>query len=283
VERRVRDALPRVPDMLARAILGAMHLVAAVSSDPDLAHQLREFRDGAQRFLIHPVPAGPLLAILDAMRALDFAGALLLDPRLQREAARTVERVSLEVRELGAADAVVLTPAGVVADLHLGRAVGAALRHRLWNARGARAVVLGADLTARAVARELGTLGVAHLAVLASERPDAERVVAHLAATTDVAARADNDPAALPLLERADLVVRTAAGRDLPAHVLGPHLALVDAMPGSLTAWRRRGLEVGALTIGRRDIEAHRLHLALGAILGPGVALEPFMALLHEA
>ena len=73
------------------------------------------------------------------------------------------------------------------------------------------------------------------------------------------------------------------AGANLPAHVLGPHLALVDATPGSLTAWRRRGLEVGALTIGRRDIEAHRLHLALGSILGPGVALEPIMTLLHEA
>jgi hypothetical protein len=269
--------------MLARAILGAMHLVAAVSSDPDLAHQLRDFRDGEQRFLIHPIPAGPLHAILDALRALDFAGALLLDPRLQREAARVVERTSLEVRELGAADALILTPAGVVADLHLGRAVGAALRHRLWNPRGARAVVLGADLTARSVARELGTLGVAHLTVLASERPDAERVVAHLAATTDVAARAANDPGALALLERADLVVRTDGDADLPSHVLGPHLALVDATPGSLTAWRRRGLEVGALTIGRPDIEAHRLHLALGSILGPGVALEPIMALLHEA
>jgi hypothetical protein len=47
-----------------------------------------------------------------------------------------VERTSLEVRELGAADALVMTPAGVVADLHLGRAVGAALRHRLWNGAG---------------------------------------------------------------------------------------------------------------------------------------------------
>jgi hypothetical protein len=269
--------------MLARAILCAMHLVAAVSSDPDLAHHLRDFRDGEQRFLIHPVPAGPLGDIIDGLRALDFAGALLLDVRVQREAARAVERTSLEVRELGAADALIVTPAGIVADLHLGRAVGAALRHRLWNARGARAVVLGADLTARAVARELATLGVAHLTVLAGERPDAERVVAHLAASTDVAARAGNDPAALALLERADLVVRTDATADLPAYVLGPHLALVDATPGPLTAWRRRGLDVGALTIGRADIEAHRLHLALGSILGPGVALEPILSLLHEA
>jgi hypothetical protein len=144
-------------------------------------------------------------------------------------------------------------------------------------------VVLGADVTARAVARELATLGVAHLTVLANERPEAEHVVARLAASTDVAARAYNDPAALALLELADLVVRTDGAGDLPAHVLGPHLALVDTTPGSLTAWRRRGLEVGAMTIGRRDIEAHRLHQALGSILGPGVALEPMMSMLHEA
>jgi len=268
--------------MLARAILTAMHLVAAVCSDPDLAHLLRDFRDGDQRFLIHPVAPAPLEALVEALRTLDFAGALLLDPRLQVEAARSVERSSLEVRELGAADALVLTQAGVVADLHLGRAVGSALRHRLWDGRGARAVVLGADLTARAVARELATLGVAHLTVLARERPEAERVVARLAASTTTAARAHNDPTALALLELADLVVRTDARADLPAHVLGPHLALVDATPGSLTAWRRRGLEVGAMTIGRRDIEAHRLHHALGSILGPGVALEPLLSLLHE-
>lgn len=280
---RVRDAVPRAADMLARAILTPMHLVAAVCSDPDLAHLLRDFRDAEQRFLIHPIAPAPLPAIIAGLRALEFAGALLLDPRLQVEAASAVDRSSLEVRELGAADALVITPAGTVADLHLGRAVGTALRHRLWDGRGARAVVLGADLTARAIARELATLGVAHLTVLAKERPEAERVVANLAASTTTAARAFNDPAALALFELADLVIRTDASADLPTHVLGPHLALVDAAPGSLTAWRRRGIEVGAMTIGRRDIEAHRLHHALGSILGPGVGLEAIMSLLHEA
>jgi hypothetical protein len=90
-------------------------------------------------------------------------------------------------------------------------------------------------------------------------------------------------PAALALLELADLVVRTDAAPTCPPHVLGPHLALVDATAGlahRVAPTRPRG---GALTIGRRDIEAHRLHHALGSILGPGVALEPIMALLHEA
>lgn len=269
--------------MLARDILTAMHLVAVVGGDPDLAHRLRGFQDAGQRFLLHPVSPRPLAALADALRTLDFAGAVLLDPRTQRDASAAAERGSLDVRDLQAADALVITPAGVVTDLHLGRAIGASLRQRLWDPRGARAVVQGSDLAARAAARELASLGVAHLCVIAADRPEAERVTSSLVASTATAAVAEAEPAAMAMLERADLVVRADEAATLPAHVLGPHLALVDLMPGALSGWRRRGLEVGALTIGARDVEAHRLQLALTSILGPGVALEPLMALVHEA
>jgi shikimate 5-dehydrogenase len=269
--------------MLARDILAAMHLVAVVGGDQDLAHRLRGFRDAGQRFLLHPIAPRPLPALTDALRTLDFAGAVVLDERSQRDAGASAERGSLDVRELRAADALVITPAGVVTDLHLGRAIGAALRQRLWDPRGARAVVQGSDLHARAAARELASLGVAHLCVIASDRPEAERVTGLLAAATSTAALAEAEPAAQAMLERADLVVRSSEAATLPAHVLGPHLALVDLVPGALSAWRRRGLEVGALTIGALDVEAHRLQLALTSILGPGVALEPLMALVHDA
>lgn len=270
--------------MLARDILSAMHLVAVVGNDQDLAHRLRGFQDAAQRFLLHPIAPRPLPALIDALRTLDFAGAVLLDARIQRDAGAAAERGSLDVRELRAADALVITPAGVVTDLHLGRAIGAALRQRLWDPRGARVVVQGADLSARAAARELASLGVAHLCVIATDRPDAERVTALAAAATSTAALAEAEPATQAMLERADLVVRSSeAAPPLPAHVLGPHLALVDLVPGALSAWRRHGLEVGALTIGALDVDAHRLQLALTSILGPGVALEPLMALVHDA
>lgn len=269
--------------MLARDILTAMHLVAAVGGDPDLIQRLRDFRDGEQRFLVHPVSPVAIPALVDALRALDFAGALLLDPRVQAEAARAVDRASLDVRELGAADALVLTPAGTVADQHLGRALGDVLRQRLWDPRGARAVVLGADLPALAAARELASLGVAHLTVLAHDRPEAERLAARIPSPTTTVALAAAEGAALALLERADMVVRSDPSADLPPELFGPHLALVDLVPGPLTAWRRRGLEVGALTVGARDVEAHRLHLGLTSVLGPGVALEAILSLLHEA
>ena len=269
--------------MLARAILTAMHLVAAVGGDPDLVHLLRGYRDLDQRFLVHPVAAIATAPLVDALRLLEFAGALLLAPALQREAARSLERTSLDVREVGAADVLVLTPAGPVADLQLGRAIGSVLRPRLGAPRRARAVVGGADLAARAAARELGSLGVAHLTVLAGDRPEADRVADGVVAHTTVAAHAFGEAAANALLERADLIVRGVDAPEPSPHVLGPHLAVVDLQPAAVTPWRRQAIAVGALTVGARDVEAHRLHLALTSILGPGVALEPLLALLHGA
>lgn len=269
--------------MLARAILAGMHLVAVACSDPDLAHRLRGFRDGDRRFHLHPVSPSSVLSLIDGLRSLDFAGALLLDERLQKEAAVVVERTSLEVREGGAADTLVVTPAGVVADLHLGRAVGAALRARLWDPRGAQAVVLGADLRARAVARELASLGVRHLTVLAQDRPEAQRAVARLAASSTVEGRAYGESAAATFLEQADLLVRVDPQAKLDAGFFGPHLTLVDLVPGALTSWRRQALAVGGMAIGERDVQAHMLHAALGAVLGGGLRVEPLLALLHEA
>lgn len=269
--------------MLARDILTAMHLVAVACSDPDLAHRLRNFRDGDRRFHLHPVSPGSVLSLVDGLRSLDFAGALLLDEKLQREAAVVVDRGSLEVREGGAADTLIVTPAGVVADLHLGRAVGAALRARLWDPRGAQVVVLGADLRARAVARELASLGVKHLTVLAADRPEAERAVARLAVSTTVEGRAYGEGAAETLLAMADLVVRIDPAAEMAPELFGPHLSLVDLSAGALTSWRRQAMAVGAMAIGERDVQAHVLHASLGAVLGSGLRVEPLLALLHEA
>lgn len=260
-----------------------MHLVAVACRDPDLAHALRSFRDGERRFHLHAIAPKSVPALIDALRTLDFAGALLLDSRLQHEAVRVVDRTSLDAREVGAVDALVVTPAGIVGDLHAGRAVGAALRARLWDPRGAKAVVLGADAPARAIARELASLGVQHLTVLADERPDAERVVERLASSASVDARAYGDPAATSRLEQADLFVRVDAAADVPAALFGPHLTVVDLVPGAMTEWRRRAIEVGALSLGARDVQAHVIHAALGTVLGGGVQVEPLLALLHQS
>ena len=260
-----------------------MHLVAVVSSDHELAHALRGYRDDAHRFLLHPVPATPAKTWFPGLKALDFAGALVLGAELQREALALADRASLEASEVGAADALTVTQAGVVADFHLGRALIQALRSRLWDPRGANAVVVGEGLEAHAAARALASDGVRHLTLLAGSRPDAERMVPRLAASTDVVATVPDDPIAARLLEGADLVVRTERSLRLPALLVGPHLTVVDLADGAMSTLRRDAMAAGALTLDRFDVEAHRLHVALAQVLGAGVTVEPLLqALLRD-
>jgi shikimate 5-dehydrogenase len=259
-----------------------MHLVAVVCSDPDLAHLLRSFRDDDARFHLHVVQPGSATTWVSALRALDFAGALVLDADAQAEALRVADRASLEASELGAADSLTVTQAGLMAEYHLGRAVGRALRSRLWDPRDARAVVLGGGIEAAAVARELASTGAGHLTLLAESRPEAERVVPRLAASTDVVATVPDDPVAMRLFEQADLVVSAGAVESFPLTLLGPHLSVVDLVSNGVSTLRQRAIAVGALTLNRRDVEAHRLHLALGHVLGGGVRVEPLLQLMHE-
>jgi shikimate 5-dehydrogenase len=259
-----------------------MHLVAVVGGELNLYQRAGRFRDPAGQYLLHPLsPTGyPQLAA--GLRTMEFAGALLFDAALQREAATAAERTSLLARTLGAADVITPTMAGMVADLTYGRAVVAALQARVWSARGARVAVLGSNLAAQAVARELASQGITHLSILAAGRADAERVSASLGTATEVAVRAAREPTAGPLLERADLVVRADSTLEMASELFGPHLTLVDLTPEPMTRWRQLGVEAGALTIGARDVLAQRLQLAIGATLGTRVALEPLLAWLHE-
>ncbi len=260
-----------------------MHLVAVVSSDADLGHALRGFQDDAGRFLLHLVPAGRPQAWLPALRALDFAGALVLCAYDQPEALALADRASLEASEVGAADTLTVTQAGVVADYHFGRAVGQALRSRVWDPRGAAGVIIGGGREAHSVARELASLGARHLTLLAASRPEAEQMTPRLAASTDVVATVPEDPIAQSLLERADLIVRADISMSVPSSCIGPHLTLVDLVPGAVSRLRALALAAGALTLERRDVEAHRLHLALGHVLGAGVSVEPLLqAMLRE-
>lgn len=257
-----------------------MHLVALVTDDAGLKHALRSFKDGAGRFHLHPVPSGGMAELLRGLARLDFAGALVLGEAKQAEAQRLADRSSLEAQELGAADTLTVTPAGIMADHTFGRAVAAMLSGRRWHADGAHAVVLGAGPQARAVARELARLGVASLTLLASDRVEAERALPSAAGTAGVA-RSSADPLATTFLERADLLVRVDPQAKVSDAVLGPHLTVIDLADGAVSDVRRRAMELGSLTFNRRDVEAHRFELALSQVLGGSVGLEPIMALFH--
>lgn len=255
-----------------------MHLVALVSDDADLNHALRAFRDSADRFHLHPVPPGSTSELMRALARLDFAGSVVLGETAQVEVQRLADRSSLDAQELGAADTLTVTPAGIVADHTFGRAVASMLTSRRWDASGAHAVILGASYKAKALARELARMGVASLTLLDDDRVAAERALP-LAAGTTVMARASGSELAVTFLERADLVVRVDASAKVNDALLGPHLTVIDLAQGAKTDLRRRAIELGALTFARHEVEAHRFEHALSQVLGGAVDIEPFRTL----
>lgn len=255
-----------------------MHLVALVSDDADLNHALRTFRDGADRFHLHPVPAGSTSELMRALARLEFAGAVVLGETAQAEAQRVADRSSLDAQELGAADTLTVTPAGILADHTFGRAVASMLAGRRWDAAGAHAVILGASPKAKALARELARMGAASLTLLDEDRVAAERALP-AAAGTSVMARASNDPLAVTFLERADLLVRVDKNAKVNDGLLGPHLTVIDLAQGARFDLRKRAIELGALTFARHEVEAHRFEHSLSQVLGGSVGIEPFRAL----
>jgi len=257
-----------------------MHLVALVSDDTDVRHAIRSYRDTAGRFHLHPVPSGGMSDLLRGLARLDFAGALILDEERQHEAQRLADRSSLIAQELTAADTITVTQAGVIADHCLGRALGALLSAHRWDAAGAKVVILGAGVTARAVASELVSSGAASLTVLASDRVEAERVLPSGAGAA-LLARSAADPVSRTMLEQADLIVRLEAGHKFGVEVLGPHLTLVDLLPETVSNMRKAAMSAGALTFNRRDVEAYRLELGLSQVLGGPIGVDPLMTLFH--
>ncbi len=259
-----------------------MHLVAVLSADADVRHALHGYRDADARFHLHPVPGGGMQALYRALARLEFAGALVLDQEQQVEALRAADRSSLDAQEVGAADTVTVTPGGVIVDYILGRAVSALLAAARWDGRDAHVVVLGSGPSARAVARELASLGAASLALLADSPSEAERALPSLAAGTRVLARAVQDPLVPTLLREADLVVRLRDGVPLPDALLGPHLTLLDLLDEPVSAVRRRAMNLGALTFNRRDLDAYRVELGLRQVLGGPVGVDGLLTLFHE-
>ncbi len=259
-----------------------MHLVALLSYDTPLGQALSGFRDEAQRVYLHPVsPTRDVDKVIGALEPLDFAGALVLEPPLQTRAFELAQRSSLDAQQVESADALTVTPGGLIAEYNFGRAIGAALRSVDWDARGASAVVMGAGMQARAVSRELSSLGVRKLAVLATSRPVAEQTSAQLAASTEIIATAKSDPLAKSLIENADVLIRVDPKMSVETRLLGPHLSVVDLSPQTMSPLRAHAMSLGALTLSLRDVQAQQLALSLNHILGARFAAESFLDVLH--
>ena len=260
-----------------------MNLIALLCSDPQLSHTLSHFRKASLGCYLHPVTHADMGEVSRSLTPIGFAGALVLDEAQHARAYSTAQRSSLDAQEVGAADTLSVSIGGLLAEYTLGRAVGAALQNRGWDARGANVVLLGEGAPARASCRELSSLGASHLTVLATSRPTAETTSQYAyAASTEVTARAYRDPLAHAYLSRADLLIRIDERADVPASILGPHLSVVDFSRQAMSPLRQRAASLGAVTLGYRDVQAHQIALGLEQILGKQVNPNDFLAVLHS-
>jgi shikimate 5-dehydrogenase len=260
-----------------------MHIVGVLARDQNLVGALSRFRDPLGRFHLHPLQDGPVDAVLSALVPLEFAGAILLDDDLEQSATGLLQRSSLDAQEVGAVDTVTVAAGGLIGEYNAGRAVGSLLAEADWDGRGARAVLLGSGRRVAAIARELSSIGLSQVVILAENRPAAERSMPKLAASTAVITSAAADPRANGFIAEADLLIRSDPAAEVSPDVMGPHLCLVDLRPERVTTLRQQALNVGALTFNHLDFQAHRLALGLSHVLGAGVELEPLLALLHDA
>ena len=257
-----------------------MDLIALLGADADLQATLASVTDSSFHFQPSAANSTPE-SVLRALEPLNFAGAAVLDPELQKAIFSQVERPSVNAQKAGAVDTVIVTAAGLVGEYTLGQALGELLLSSSWNVRGARGVVVGGGAEANACARELASLGLNHLSVLGKSKAAAEQVSAGLAATTQTLGAALKSPIAATYIEQADILLRCDAAADIPSQLLGPHLSVIDLSPTSLSALRESALKVGAKTLGARDVWAYQMMLITRQILGRRLEPAPFLELFH--
>lgn len=258
-----------------------MRFVALFCQQPELRDSLVTLED--PDFSFFPVPQNkPLKAILDSLSVLEFAGVLVLDEPQQHASFLQMQRSSLDAQEAGGVDTISITPAGFFGDYSLGHAIGSLLKANEYNAREAKAVVMGSSSEAVAVARELSSLGVSQLALIAPSRPEAEKTLPSVAASTVAVARAVAEPTVPGLIEGADIVVRVNPSLQIPENLLGPHLTIIDFSPEAMSSLRQQAMRVGAKTLSLRDVQSHQLALALSRLLGKPFKPDVFLAVLHQ-
>ncbi|MGL4610664.1 MAG: hypothetical protein ACRCYY_13455 [Trueperaceae bacterium] len=258
-----------------------MRFIALFCQQTELREALVSMGDKDFSFFATPQNK-PLKAVLDSMSVLEFAGGLVLDEAQQHICFSQMQRSSLDAQEARGVDTITITPAGFFGDYAVGHAVGALLKANDYDAREAKAVVLGSSNEAIAVARELSSLGVAQLTLVAESRPEAEKTLPSVAASTVAVAKAIAEPTVPALIEGADIVVRVNPKLEIPETLLGPHLTIVDFSPQALSTFRQQAMRVGAKTYSLRDIQSHQLALALTRLLGKPYKPDTFLSALHK-
>ena len=258
-----------------------MRLIALMCQQPQIQSVLDKLDD--PEVVLFPITNNkPLSSLLTSMATLEFAGALVLDPQQQVACLGYMQRSSLDAQQAGAVDIITITPAGLFGDYALGHAMGALLKSSGYHLHGARVVLLGSGIEVSAIARELSSLGIHHLTIIAENRPEAEKALPKLAASTTALSVALQEPMTASLIEQADLLIRVDCGLNISENLLGPHLSVIDFSPLAMSPLRQQAIKAGAKTLGLRDVQAHQLSLALSRLVGKPFKADVFLNLLHQ-
>jgi len=236
-----------------------MHLIALSTQNQHLAHALSEFKDRSSNIILHPVPTSSRFeSVCEGLKALDFVGLLALDDAAQKEAYLQAERSSLDAQEIRAADSLTVSANGLIGEYNMARAIMQVLKTNEWDARGARAVIIGANSLARAIARELSSAGVSNLSLFAETQPSAESTTEGLAVSTAKYAGTFKDARLDHMLTEADLLIQVSSKSEakISDDHLGPHLSFIDLSNESMTLLRKRALNLGASTLNLQDVSS---------------------------
>lgn len=228
-----------------------------------------------------PVAPGRLVAAVEGLAALGFAGANVTMPH-KTEAASLVDDLSDDARRLQAVNTIAVTADGVVG--HNTDAPGFArfLREETgFEPEGSRVLVYGAGGAARACALAVARAGAAEIVVALREPA---RAIALVQALEDLPVQIRAVASMTEATEiKADLVVNAtpvgAHGEELPEPIMGPGTVVVDLLYHvASTPLRRHAREAGADAFGGLGLLLHQAALSFELWTGRQPPIEAMSA-----
>jgi len=218
------------------------------------------------------VPRGRLDAAIAGAAALGFRGCLLSGP-LRQPALALATAASPAATFAGGAGLLVRTPEGFMAHMTDGRAVMESVRGHL-DPAGRDVLVLGANLSGRAVALEMALAGAAAVVVADPDTARAAALAGDLGTLGAVTATTLEWASGLAVPERVTLVVRTLSE---PAALVGLRSDMLFAEMAAEVAPPPEAVAAGCCLVRGLDVRADQAAIDFQTLTG----LEPEIGRAH--
>jgi shikimate dehydrogenase len=228
-----------------------------------------------------PVAPGRLVAGIEGLAALGFAGANITMPH-KTEAASLVDELSDDARRLQAVNTISVTPDGLVGDNTDTSGFARFLRDEVaFDPAGRQVLLYGAGGAARACALAVARAGAAEIVVAVREPA---RAIALVQALEDLPVKVHTASSMAEATQVvAQLVVNAtpvgAHGEELPEPAMGPGTVVVDLLYHvASTPLRVHAREAGASAFGGLGLLLHQAALSFELWTGRQPPLETMSA-----